>query len=1147
MSDKLKIELDPSKIPDILKKCLDIYNEALDQKRNNNHELSYYNFVLSYNILNVVKIMPQFKKIVNKQLQELFDTTMQKISKEIQLLKQELNLYYNDHLNKLINDDVKQKIDSSIIIPLRLASLYSQNSKSILINSTDVYSKTYLIKYIKKHVQDINNVLIIHKSHKLDIINEVVDDKEYQHKQLIVIFEDIDLYEPKILDYLKKMDTENIYLICTCCSITKLPISIQKIFTEKINLGLPSLSDIINFMRYKIFNYLEYTDMFQSQYNIPLLENRNLDNIAHKLHSTKKTYMDIDKIMNKLFEINCQSSIKQNVFIPIQLDNNRHYSLLSIGSMKQNNGQSINNDLSLSLTKETNKYLYKIPKYKQLIINEEHYTNINYLNANSHVNSNITKLSFEDAIIKELFIKDNTINKDKNDKNDKNNKNNKNNKNDKHNEDDEDDEDKSETNTNTIDVVAMFEIEVSSEELNSKFDGSYQLSFILLKIFIYYLSHITLNKDKINKHVVQEHIDELKNSDVHSKEYRYYKNINNFIELIENKHSIINIIDINDLNNLKVNELKIIFHVFNGLIFGNKDEGTIFTKIFSECFSSKCISHFINLEELETKMYIKYEDKIEHLFLSKNIDIANEIRTIINNMTEVDVSIEIVKNIDGYLLNISTYDDFDLTQLGIYINSTEIKGNNSIIISNEIFNLDDDYCITNDRDIQLLVEKYPQDYAELYAEDEETWKFVKPKQQEHLDYLNKKYSFRNKFYLYLLNFVLLYQKNNESFLSQEQINHLDNLILNLQMQIDCMLKITAEFDDEEDEEDEGEDENGENNNSDGTSVDIYWKSFWNTSYAEKEDELNNIDEYNYQKTMTQLHQKFCIDINFLKKIMTTFSTKHTETKNMYNYYEVYKNKINNTKNIQEIFVKSTINIDENQHNVYSDFELTNYEALGKNDKLIQNILNKLMFRHSLYFDIFNNLNFVGAKHNNKIKWYKLQSNTTLNDIYKIGENIIKKENYMSLFKLNNTVNSPIMIKWITSYIIGCITHFNKKYKYVNMLLACLLYGGYVTNNRHMNIFEIINTEMYPKNIVNKINYIYSINNISLRHNSKEILKEIDLEAGTYNGTEFIYTSNEDVEENNRLLRAYGINSDNIHLHTKSINLKTEYLEDALHF
>lgn len=1123
MSNNLKIELDPSKIPDVLRKCLEIYHEALDQKRNGEHELSYYNLVLSYNILNVIKNMSKFNKIANKHLQNSFDLTMKQINNEIEVIKQELNLYYNDHLNKLINDDVKQRIDNLVIVPLRLTSLYSQNSKSILINSTDIYSKSYLIKYIKKHIQNIPNVSIIHKSHKIDVVNEIVDDKEYQHKQLVVIFEDIDLYEIKKLEYLQKMDSENIYLICTCTNVEVLPSNIKQIFTEKIHLGLPSLSDITNFLRYKLFNYLEYTDVFQSQYNIPLLENKNLDNIAHKLHSLKKSYMEIDKIINKLFEINCQSSLQQNVFIPMQLNNNSHYNLVSIGSIKtdndiENNGSNNIFGMNYQQQKHMDKFLYKIPKYKKIVVDGKNYTNINYTDVNN--------ISFEDYSIKEFFIRTDVI-KNKN----------------------KDDDD----NKNKIDVIAMFDVEVSSEELNSNFDGIYQLSYISLKILMYYLSHIVLNKDKINKDIVNTQIEKYKESKYIRgiNKLKYYNTVRDFIELIENdRHNknIMNITNISDLNNLKPNELRIIFSVFDNLILEkkvnsneNNDETNEeqsdenyenFIEIFGNCFNSKYITYFIELEELEAKIYIKYKNQIEHLMLNKNIDIAKELRNIINNLLNIDVSIEIIKNVDGYLLNIYTYDNFDLSKLNIYINSEEIHGIKSIIISNKIFELDDNYCITNDRDIQLLVEKYPQEYVEIYAEDEETWKYIKPKKQEHLDYLNSKYSFRNKFYLYLLNFVLLYQKNNESLLNQEQIELLDNLVLNLQMQIDCMLEITAEFDTDE----QTDNENDTNN------TDIYWKSFWNTSHAEKEENMNDVDEYNYQKVMSQLHQKFCIDVLFLKKFTQAFPT----TKLNY-YYDVYKNKINNTRNTQEIFVKSSIKINQNQNNIYSNFELNNHEKLKKDDKLIQNIIDKLMTRHSLYFDVFNNIDFIGVKHNNNIKWYKLQSNTTLNDIYKIGENIIKKENYMSLFKLNNTIDSPIMIKWITAYIVSCIMHFNKKYNYVNMFIACLLYGGYTTNNKHMNIFEIINMEPYSKNIVNKINYMYSINGVSLRNNSRDILKEIDLETGTNAGTEFIYTTDDDLQENNRILRGYNINKNDINLYTKSINLKTEYLEDAINF
>lgn len=1059
-SDKIKIELnlDLEKIKQLFKKSLEIYYEALNQKRVEDFNGAYYNLILSLNLLNIIKDTKSFKNINDNKLQNLFDLSLEKVNNIITETKNELNSYYTDHLNQLINNEIRKKIDTLILQPLKLSSLYSINNKSILICGDDIHSKSYIVKYIRKKAQDIKDISIIHQSHKIDLLTK----DETESLKILVILDDIDLFNSRMLDNLRKINTENVYLICTCSDKSKIPREVLNIFIDFINIELPTLSDTVNFLRYKIFNYLNYKDIFQSKYNIPLLENKNIDRLSQLINSKKKSYMDIDKIINIFFEICCQSSLQQNLFVPLKIEETEsEYSLLNLSSI---------------LDKETDnpKYLYTIPKYESIIFENTSYININKL----------TKINFsyEDYLIKEIFVCEHDIHKKK----------------------------------GKIDIIGLIELEVESEELNQDFDYEYELSNMILTLYIHYIGHIILNKEKINKHNIQNKV------------------ILKFLELINTNN--INLVNLNDLNSLSSVNREILLSVMDNFLFTDTDNE--FNLVFGSCFSKNYYTYFLNIENLETKVYFSYEDHIEHLNLSKNMDIATEIRDLIKRLTKLDVSIEIIKNVEYYILNIEAPDDEDISNLKIFLNEQRVKSSQGLLISDQLYDLQNNYCFTNERDIDLLVEKFPQDYSHIYSEDEETWKYKKITKTEHLEFLKNQYSLRNKFYLSLLNFILLFQKFNESILSQDNINYLDNLIFDFQMMIDCMLFNTTEFNEINDQDDsdglEKEELIGINSKK---LVNVVWNNLWNTSYVNKEDDLDDENEYNFQKKISRLHKNFYIDILFLKRILKVFLDNNKTS--IYSYYLVFKNKLESNKNLQELFIKGSINLDDNQNNIYSDYQITNFRQITKNNDLLENIIFKLSNRNNLYFKLFNNYEMIFIKSENEICCYELENDNNIKDLEQIGKNIIKNENYMSLFKLISGNSSLIMVKWFVSFILSCVLSYNKNYNYNNLFIACLLYKGYISNNKGKNIMQLLNTELFVQQILNKINYLYSINEVSYKIENKKLFKQrkcnIDLK----------YSTKKDNQANTSILNKYNISMSEVDRYIKTFNLKTEYFEDAI--
>lgn len=1047
---RIELNLDLNKIKGLINKSLDIYYESLSHKRTGNFEEAYYNLLLSLNILEIVQKSQVFKDLKNKSLQDLLINTISKINHSIDEVKEELNTFFTDHLNQLINSDVKKKIDSIIILPLKLQSLYSINNKNILICSDDAYSKKFIIDYIKKKTKEIPDISIIHQSFKLDFINN------NDSKKIVVILDDIDHMNKKIIDNLKKINNENVYLICTSeCNSGNLPPDTYNLFTETIVLNKPVLRDINNFIRYKIFNYLNYKDIFQSKFNIPILDNKNIEYISQLLYNEKKSYLDIDKIVNNFFEICSNSCLQQNIFYPLKIeDQDKNYYLLSHNSIK-------NIDIS-----NFDKFLYKIPKYHEIIINNKIYTNIDYIPQKILIN--------EDKLIKELFLcKDDIKNKEK-----------------------------------YIDIIGLINIEINGETKYKDFDSDYELSKIILNLYLHYLNHIIVNKDKINT--------------------QKYNNtsILKFNELIKNND--FDIFSLDNIINHSGSEIKNLFTVLDPLLFNLSDNESI-ENFLNDSLDVNSYTFFLAIDDIKSKLYFSNGNHIEHLHLTKNMDIALEIRKIITKLFNFDVSVEIIKNIDYYLLNIQAEDEHDISNLKIFLNDKLVQKKKNLLIGNEIFDIPNNYCFTNEKDIELLVDKYPKDYSHIYNEDEESWKYKPIKNNEHLEFLRSEYDLRSKFYLNIYNFILLYQKNNESILSQQQNNILDKLIFDIQMIIDMILFNTNEF-----EIDEIDNNDNQNNNSE-SNINLIWNNLWNNSYLDKDEDLDLNNDYSYQKKISKLHKKFYIDSNFLIRLLELFSNQNNIS--IYNFYLIYKNKIENKSINQELFLKSKIEIDKNQNNLYSEYYINWHSKINK--KIIENTIHKLNNQNNLYFSVFDNLESIMIKKNNQIKCYKLNNTNSLKLLEQIGKNIIKKENQMSLFKISNSTNSIILTKWINSFIISSILSFNHKYKFTNLFLACILYKDYITSNNDLNILEVINSESLVEQIINKINYFYSINQKDYTIENQNLFDEFNCNIILK------YSDQEDFKDNIKIINKLGISKENYNQYIKNFNLKKDYFEEAL--
>lgn len=98
--------------------------------------------------------------------------------------------------------------------------------------------------------------------------------------------------------------------------------------------------------------------------------------------------------------------------------------------------------------------------------------------------------------------------------------------------------------------------------------------------------------------------------------------------------------------------------------------------------------------------------------------------------------------------------------------------------------LDDTYRLTSESDVDALTEAYPRAYKDLYREEEETWKLLKPRAPEHLSALNRKYSHETKFYLKLCGDLLQAKRRFYATLDATTRTTLDHAITDLQNYLD---------------------------------------------------------------------------------------------------------------------------------------------------------------------------------------------------------------------------------------------------------------------------------------------------------------------------------------------------------------------------
>jgi len=351
--------------------------------------------------------------------------------------------------------------------------------------------------------------------------------------------------------------------------------------------------------------------------------------------------------------------------------------------------------------------------------------------------------------------------------------------------------------------------------------------------------------------------------------------------------------------------------------------------------------------------------------LPKNMQ-ADELAKIIDHLLEAENSCQIlqIRTSRGY----EYYIDFFVPLRELFTcRISDRKGRcvmyprvQSIVVHSELV---DDYCITNEIDLDLLQEKYPQEYRECFRDEEETWKLKSLKDSKHLLTLNHFYTREHKFYLNLLFHLHVAKRDLYAEMDAVQKHELDSLQEDVQNLIDYSLGIVAE-----------KDEHG------------VWDGVFslskNHSAVQREEPLRN--SYDLSRQWLRRDLTFWINPAIFEKIQSVMGLEN-ELVTAYSLWHKCREEEDTSLRTQEMYVQASIPLDS------WDRAKTTYHLLPlcETDEICDRLKNsdyvlyyKDRVEESLFHIIFQNANAVGMKVNSAnavsaevIDWYVINENS----------------------------------------------------------------------------------------------------------------------------------------------------------------------------
>jgi len=372
----------------------------------------------------------------------------------------------------------------------------------------------------------------------------------------------------------------------------------------------------------------------------------------------------------------------------------------------------------------------------------------------------------------------------------------------------------------------------------------------------------------------------------------------------------------------------------------------------------------------------------EHKFVQASVN-AEEMQRMIKSLTQRDNQVSKIQLEDGFVWCVELEGVLEYKLMSIKSENTDDY--TSVFCGLEMteeITLPDNYCITNEADLDVLSETFPADFKKCYRDETETW-LLYPLQKHHITYLQRQYTNEQLFYIRLY-FHCLQIK--DPLLSEAQTSEMMELIDNLRNQIDYLFLLTPTTDDDR--------ENGT------------WSVSKNHPHKnEMESKFYSLE----RKVVFTVNPYYCIQLlySLSKEENQLISLRQV----LHEYLQVKQSPVLQN---HMIYVKSTITKQEWTRAVAMEVV-----PIQVNDKFINSGVygHVRSLRKSLYFQLMKNATLVGTVESVErdtaqtlqIKWYRFRDDPSLNQLVTLfrkkhnlyeGDQMDKKSYLYSLIQLS---------------------------------------------------------------------------------------------------------------------------------------------------
>lgn len=489
---------------------------------------------------------------------------------------------------------------------------------------------------------------------------------------------------------------------------------------------------------------------------------------------------------------------------------------------------------------------------------------------------------------------------------------------------------------------------------------------------------------------------------------------------------------------------------------------------FNITFNKKCSSDILTYKDgISNEINLLDLRKILTYLIDEELS-KDEFDNINLEESEFDIQIIYINGNNSYLWEIDFYSKIDNNKkikldLDEYLEVKSSDQDIKIEVSNYItispVKLDEDYKLTIPHNLDLLQQKFTDEFKDMDREDLSTWhnKVIQPK---HIEYLNSEYDDTVRYCLYLLNYLnTYYHQGNESI-------ELESLITIITSKIYERLEIDNMNEDDDDE----------------LSVKFH--------ISDNHFDLLYSEHNNNSLKINVLYFNLCINIFKPYKMLNK-----GDLSSMFDLFNSVNKQHFVHKDI-DIYVKT--NLDLSKQDIkkcyYSYYcsnkfnELMEYDKFSKTNRVL---LNRISNNSSLLYLLMNNCTAIGIRNNNDIvNFYPINHKNWI-------ENISLNNNEITFKDINSVIEKNIKELGIQNKLALLLSSvYSNSYGVnpTNIYIASLLsYPKYITHRpnsdltSNTNIFEFVNIDIQsidslstyfstidlPQNIGDKIDFSHN--------------------------------------------------------------------------